>query len=215
MVATRAAVDAAEGRTDDALAAAHEAMALVGSTSSAVQLVTVVPKVALALLECGRSREALDLLTTSAADAGERFGMRPTSTVAMNTGWAALGVDDPETALAWFRQAIVGPQAAVGANALGEAACGAGAAMAALGHPDAAEVLGLGVWLHTDAGQALPPALEGHVRRAADAVGSSAPPSGWTPDLAVARVTQLVRGPERRRVSPARPGADPRRTSAG
>ena len=50
VVATRAAVDAAEGRTDDALAAAHEAMALVGSTSSAVQLVTVVPKVALALL---------------------------------------------------------------------------------------------------------------------------------------------------------------------
>ena len=97
VVATRAAVDAAEGRTDDALAAAHEAMALVGSTSSAVQLVTVVPKVALALLECGRPREALDLLTTAAADAGERFGMRPTSTVAMNTGWAALGVDDPES----------------------------------------------------------------------------------------------------------------------
>ena len=112
----------------------------------------------------------------------------------MNTGWAALGVDDPETALAWFRHAIVGPQAAVGANALGEAACGAGAAMAALGHPDAAEVLGLGVWLHTDAGQALPPALEGQVRRATDAVGSSGPPPGWTPDLAVARVTQLVRG---------------------
>ena len=66
--------------------------------------------------------------------------------------------------------------------------------MAALGHPGAAEVLGLGVWLHTDAGQALPPALDGHVRRAADAVGSSVPPSGWTPDLAVARVTQLVRG---------------------
>ena len=111
----------------------------------------------------------------------------------MNTGWAALGVDDPETALEWFRQAIVGPQAAVGGNALGEAACGAGAALAALGRPDAPEVLGLGVWLHTEAGQALPPALDEHVRRATDAVGSAAPPAGWTPDLAVARVVQLVR----------------------
>ncbi|HYN65484.1 MAG TPA: BTAD domain-containing putative transcriptional regulator [Ornithinibacter sp.] len=193
VVATRAAVDAAEGRTEVALAAAHESLALVGSTSSAVQLVTVVPKVALALLECGRPREALDLLTTATADAGTRFGMRPTSTVAINTGWAALGVDDPEAALGWFRQAIVGPQAAAGPKALGEAACGAGAALAALGHPDAPEVLGLGVWLHTDAGQTLPPSLERHVRRATDAVGSTDPPAGWTPDLAVARVTQLVR----------------------
>ena len=193
VVASRATVDAAEGRTDDALAAAHEAMALVGSTSSAVQLVTVVPKVALALLECGRSSEALDLLTRSAADAGERFGMRPTSTVAMNAGWAALGVDDPATALEWFREAIVGPQAAVGANALGEAACGAGAALASLGHPDAREVLGLGVWLHTHAGQALPPALDDHVRRATDTLGAEPFPSGWDADLAVARVTQLVR----------------------
>ncbi len=194
VVATRAAVDAAEGRTEAALAAAHESLALVGSTSSAVQLVTVIPKVALALLECGRPREALDLLTAAAADAGTRFGMRPTSTVAMNTGWAALGVDDPGTAFGWFRQAIVGPQATAGPNALGEAACGAGAAMAGLGHPAAAAVLGLGVWLHTDAGQALPPALERHVRRATDAVGCTDPPRGWTPDLAVARVTQLVRG---------------------
>ena len=194
VVATRAAVDAADGHTEAALAGAHEAMARVGATSSAVQLVTVVPKVALALLECGRSREALDLLTSSAADAGDRFGMRPTSTVAMNTGWAALGVDDPATALEWFRQAIVGPQAAVGANALGEAACGAGAAMALLDHPAAPEVLGLGVWLHTRAGQALPPALDRHVRRATDAVGSVDPPAAWTADLGVARVTQLVRG---------------------
>ncbi len=193
VVASRAAADAAEGRTDDALAGAHEAMALVGSTSSAVQLVTVVPKVALALLECGRSQEALDLLTSAASDAGERFGMRPTSTVAMNAGWAALGVDDAATALEWFREAIVGPQAAVGANALGEAACGAGAALASLGHPAAPEVLGLGVWLHTYAGQALPPALDEHVRRATDAVGIEPPPTRWDADLAVARVTQLVR----------------------
>ena len=193
VVASRATVDAAEGRTDDALAGSHEALALVGSTSSAVQLITVVPKVALALLDCGRSREALDLLTTAAADAGERFGMRPTSTVAMNAGWAALGVDDAAMALEWFRQAIVGPQAAVGANAVGEAACGAGAALASLGHPAAPEVLGLGVWLHTDAGQALPPALDDQVRRATDAVGIEPPPSGWDADLAVARVAQLVR----------------------
>jgi hypothetical protein len=193
VVATRAAVDAADGRTDAALAGARQAMTLVGATSSAVQLVTVVPKAALALLECGRARESLDLLTTAAADATARFGMRPTSTVAMNAGWAALGVDDPETALGWFRQAIVGPQAAVGANALGEAAAGAGAALAALGRPDAREVLGLGVWLHTDAGQALPPALDDNVRRAIDAVGAASPPVGWTADLAVARVIQLVR----------------------
>ena len=123
-----------------------------------------------------------------------RFGIRPTSTVSMNAGWAALGVGEPAAALGWFRQAIVGPQAAVGANALGEAACGAGAAMAALGHPGAAEVLGLGIWLHAQAGQALPPALDGYVREAVATVGRSEPPEPWTPELAVARVTQLVRG---------------------
>ncbi len=193
VVAARAAVDAADGRIAEALAGAHEAMARVGDTSSAVQLVTVVPKVALALLDCGAPRAALDLLTTSAADAGARFGMRPTSTVSMNAGWAALGVDDAVTALAWFRQAIVGPQAAVGANALGEAACGAGAALAFLGHPAGREVLGLGVWLLDQAGQALPPALDDHVRRATDTVGIESPPNGWDADLAVARITQLVR----------------------
>jgi predicted ATPase len=194
VVATRAAVDAADGRPTAALAGAHEAMALVGTTSSAVQAVTVVPKVALTLLEVGRDREALDLLTSAAADAAERFGVRPTSTVAMNAGWAALGVDEPGTALGWFRTAMVGPQAAVGPTSLGEAAAGAGAALADLGDPRAAELLTLGTWLHGGAGQTLPPALDAHVRRAVDRVGPLEPPTGWTPDLAAARAVQLVRG---------------------
>ena len=92
VVATRAVLEAADGRHDLAVATAHEAEARVGASATAVELVTVLPKVALALLDAGEPREALDLLTRSAEQAADRFGIRPTGTIAVNAGWAALAL---------------------------------------------------------------------------------------------------------------------------
>ena len=48
VVATRAVLEAADGRHDLAVATAHEAEARVGASATAVELVTVLPKIALA-----------------------------------------------------------------------------------------------------------------------------------------------------------------------
>ncbi len=192
LIASRAATDAAAGRAEDAVRGAHDALARVGATSSAVHLVTVVPKVALALLDADRPDEALELLTTAARDASDRFGIRTTSTTAMNAGWAALGTGAPEVALTWFGEALTGPQAASAPGAVGEAAAGAGAAASALGSRTAAELLGLGTWLLDRHDQELPPALGRHVDTAVAATGRTEPPEDWTDDLACQRVSTLV-----------------------
>ena len=194
VVATRAVLEAADGRHDLAVATAHEAEARVGASATAVELVTVLPKVALALLDAGEPREALDLLTRSAEQAADRFGIRPTGTIAVNAGWAALALGEPEEALAWFARSLLGPQAFVTPGATGESAVGAAAAMTALGRPGAAELLGQGEWLLAADGNVLPPSLAAHVRAAVDAGGVRAVPEGWTAELAGARVTQLLRG---------------------
>ena len=194
VVATRAVLEAADGRHDLAVATAHEAEARVGASATAVELVTVLPKVALALLDAGEPREALDLLTRSAEQAADRFGIRPTGTIAVNAGWAALALGEPEEALAWFARSLLGPQAFVTPGATGESAVGAAAAMTALGRPGAAELLGQGEWLLAADGNVLPPSLAAHVRAAVDAGGVRAVPDGWTAELAGARVTQLLRG---------------------
>ncbi len=194
VLATAAVLDATEGDSGAAVTGARDALVRIGSPASAVHLVSVVPKVALALLEAGRAREALDLLTRAAADADARFGIRPTNTTTLNAGWAALSVDDPTTALRWFHESLTGPQAATGAATVGEAALGAGATLAALGHVDAAELLGLGRRLLGEVGQELPPALEALVVRAEHAAGVTRPPEGWDATLATHRVARLVIG---------------------
>ena len=192
VIATRAVIEAADGDRDLAVATAREAEARVGVAATAVDLVTVMPKVALALLDAGEPRAALDLLTRSAAQAAEHFGIRPTATVAANAGWASLAIGEPADALGWFGQSLVGPQAFVTPAAMGESAVGAAAAMSALGRDGAAELLGHGRWLLAEDDNVLPPSLAAHVQVAVDAAGVVAPPAGWTVELATARVTQLL-----------------------
>jgi hypothetical protein len=185
-------LEAADGRHDLAVATAHEAEARVGASATAVELVTVLPKVALALLDAGEPREALALLTRSAEQAAERFGIRPTGTIAVNAGWAALALDRSEEALAWFARSLLGPQAFVTPAAMGESAVGAATAMTALGRGGAAELLGLGQWLLAQDDNVLPPSLAAYVQSALDAAGVVEPPADWTVELATARVTQLL-----------------------
>ena len=194
VIATAAVIDATEGDAEAALTGARDALGRVGSPASAVHLVSVVPKAALALLEAGHAREALDLLTSAALDADARFGIRPTNTTTLNAGWAALSLDDPHTALDWFRESLTGTQAATAAPSVGEAALGSGATLAALGDPAAPELLGLGRSLLGGVGQELPPALEALVARAEADVGVTDPPAGWDPSVATGRVARLVIG---------------------
>ncbi len=194
VLATAAVLDATEGDATAAVSGARDALARIGSPASAVHLVSVVPKAALALLEAGRPREALDLLTSAATDADARFGIRPTHTTTLNAGWAALSIGDPATALHWFHESLTGPQAATAPSTVGEAALGAGTTLAALGHADAAELLGLGRRLLGEVGQELPPTLESLVAPAERSVGVTAPPDGWDDALATHRVARLVIG---------------------
>ena len=193
LIASRAVFVAATGDAETALALARDALARVGPSSSAVHLVTVIPKVALAMIDAGRPDEALTLLTRAAADASERFGIRPTSTTAVNAGWAALAIGEPGTALAWFRPTLIGPSAFVTPGAIGEAAAGAGVALAMLGSADAPELLGLGALLLRVDGMELPPGLAELVDNALPAHQVVTPPADWATELAASRVVQLVR----------------------
>ncbi|WP_243060735.1 BTAD domain-containing putative transcriptional regulator [Nocardioides sp. SR21] len=193
IIATRGVVEAAAGRPDLAVASAQEALAWVGARASAVDHVAVLPKVALSYLDAGRPRDALDLLTSAAAEARARFGIRPTATMATNAGWAALLVGEPGEALVWFGRALVGPQAFAAAGAVGEAAVGAAVALVELGRPGAADLLGQGRWLLDQDEVVLPPSIAALVAGAVATAGATPPPGEWRVDLAVARVVQLVR----------------------
>lgn len=198
LIATKAAVDAAAGDADSAVLGARDALARVGAHRSAVHSVTVVPKIALALLDAGQPREALDLLTSAAADAEARFGILPTITTSINAGWAALAIDDAAVALSWFRRSLVGRQAASVVPSIGEAASGAGAALAVLGRADAPEMLGLGQHLLDVSHQELPPTLAALVTHATSLAGVTTPPPDWDVDLVVTRIGQLVRAADDR-----------------
>ncbi|WP_245617080.1 ATP-binding protein [Knoellia subterranea] len=193
IIATRAVVDAAAGETDAAVRGAHDALARIGLIRSAVHSVTVVPKVALALLDAGQPAESLDLLTAAAQDARERFGIEPTTATAVNAGWSALLVGRTDEALGWFRRSLSGPHPATAPGTVGEAACGAGCALAGSDAERAGELLGLGDFLLASSGQELPPALAAMVAEAVVSVDRTAPPPDWDVDLAIGRVGQLVR----------------------
>lgn len=192
-VATRAVLVATDGDAARAVTLAHEALARIGPHGAAIHLTVVIPKVALALIEAGQPDEAWELLNRAALEAAERIALPPTATTAINAGWAALGVDEWEAAFTWFARGAVGVQAVAIPAAIGEAACGAGAALVALDHPSAPELLSLGEWLVRSDGQELPPTLADAVAKAVASVGTTPPPEDWTPDLAMARVVQLVR----------------------
>jgi predicted ATPase/DNA-binding SARP family transcriptional activator len=192
IIAIRAVLDATDGRLVEAVAGAREALAWVGVRASAVDLVVVVPKVAMALLDAGEAREALELLTRAEVEARARFGLRSSGTMAVNTGWAAIAAAEPLEAMTRFAQALEGPHALVDAGGVGEAAVGAATAMVALDLPGSADVAGQGQWLLAQDGYFLPPSLAARVSDAVDKVGSTRPPQGWTPELAIARVSQLI-----------------------
>lgn len=192
IIATRAVIEAAAGRPDQAVDAAQQALTWVGARASAVDHVAVLPKVALAYLDAGRPAEALDLLTRAAEDARARFGIRPTATMSANAGWAALLVGMPADAVPWFVRALTGPQAFAAAGPVGEAAVGAACAFAALGRPEAADLLGQGRWLLEQDDNVLPPSLATLVAGTVADVGATPPPVEWSVDLALARVARLV-----------------------
>lgn len=200
VVATQAAFDAAADRPDDAVRGAREALARIGTTPSAVHLVSVVPKAGLALLDAGRPEEALDVLASGAREVEERFGVQPHATTLCNIGWAALGAGQPEAAADSFARMLLGPHGR--AMSVGEAAAGLGAAHAALGVATAAELLALSECILASEGNVLPPTLASHVADAIALVGSDPGPAGLTVDLAVTRVFQLITPPVS---SPARP----------
>jgi hypothetical protein len=68
-----------------------------------------------------------------------------------------------------------------------------------------AELLGLGRWLLDQAGYVLPPSLAAPVAAAVTRVGSASPAPGWTDEVVVARILQLVGVPDAGRPQPALP----------
>ena len=96
----------ATGDTETATSLVEEARARIGQTPSAVHLVTVVPKLALAMLDAGHPEMALDLLERAAVGARSRFGIQPTTTTTINLGWAALGAGHPTEAFRSFAKAL-------------------------------------------------------------------------------------------------------------
>lgn len=125
-LAVMAVVDGVAGNHEAATAHVEEARARIGPHPSAVHLVTVVPKLALAMLDAGRPDVALDLLTRAADGAQSRFGIQPTTTTVVNLGWAALGAGRPEEAFGWFTRGL--HREAAWSPGFAEAAAGVGCA---------------------------------------------------------------------------------------
>ncbi|MEP7332135.1 MAG: hypothetical protein ABI692_08605 [Terracoccus sp.] len=128
-------------RTDDAIADAEEAWALVGAAPSATHFAAVVPKIALALTDAGHPGRALTVLETALEGVTERLGLRPTHTMLVTMGWAALGTGDGHRAPHWFELALQDPVRHIRSLATAENLCGAAAAMSLIGAPGAAEAV--------------------------------------------------------------------------
>lgn len=164
--AVRAAMAASTGQhADEARRAAAEATRLQGASPSAVDLAVVSPKIALALLELGDPAQARRVLERSAAALEARLGLRPTSTMLINLGWAALGTDDPHAALDAFVRGL-GASDVWGGGVVGEGIIGSACALAHLGEREAARLLVDGQALLQAEGEALAPTFVGHVERA-------------------------------------------------
>lgn len=126
---THAVMLVSAGQLQAGLAVAEEAWVLVGAMPSAVQFTSVVPKIALALTEGGHPARALEVLTQAADEVGVRLGLAPSSTTAINAGWAAIGDGNGLVAAQWFAR-VLSKGVPVAGVWLAEACTGAACAVA-------------------------------------------------------------------------------------
>lgn len=177
------------GRRQQSTEAANEAWQLVVAVPSATHFASVVSKVALAHLESGQCRRALEVLQDAICGIGQRLDVEPTATLLINAGWAALGLDLPEQALDYQRQALArsGNEASLG---VAEALLAASCTIAAMGRADAAQALDVAESIVRDLGLALSPWQVGQVELARRTVGSPGP---WTPSSSPAERIAALR----------------------
>lgn len=159
-LATLAAFHAAAGDLIRARHRVSQALALVDGATSIVQSSSVLPKVALALLDLGDLEGSLRLLDEAARLSRTHFGLRPTSTLAINAGWAALGCGRIPEADRWFRSALEPAGASEIASLVGEALAGVGCVLAQAGDLRAGEALAAAAAARADADLALTPMMQ-------------------------------------------------------
>ena len=155
----------------------EEARARIGPHPSAVHLVTVVPKLALAMMDAGRPDVALDLLQRAADGAQSRFGIQPTTTTVINLGWAALGAGRPRQSFTWFVRGL--HRETPWSPGFAEASAGLGCAGVALAWEHASTVLLASDRLLGTSATQLAGSLAAHVERARSQVT-------WPPDTPLA-----------------------------
>ncbi len=165
-LATLAAFHAAAGELVQARHRATQALALVDASRSFVQSSSVLPKVALALLDLGELEEALRLLDEASRLSMEHLGLPPTSTLAINAGWAALGCGRVDEAHRWFRSALEPPGASGVASLVGEALAGVGCVLARAGDLRAGEALAAAAAVRAHADITLTPMMQALVEAA-------------------------------------------------
>ena len=171
-LATTAVMVAAAGDREGALASADEAWALIGASPTALDFASVIPKIGLALVDADQPQRAYDILSRATTDVSIRLGLRPTFTIVINLGWAALGIDRPAEALSWFARSL--NSGSHRGLFLAEECVGAACALTSLGHPQAAALLDAADELSTRHALSLTPRMAAH-RQAARYLQ---PPSG-------------------------------------
>ena len=171
-LATSAVIAASAGDRERALASADESWALIGASPTALHFASVVPKIGLALVDADQPQRAYDILSRATTDVSIRLGLRPTFTIVINLGWAALGIDRPAEALSWFARSL--NSGSHRGLFLAEECVGAACALTSLGHPQAAALLDAADELSSRHALSLTPRMAAH-RQAARYLQ---PPSG-------------------------------------
>lgn len=185
---------AALGRADEAASASAEAWTLIRDAPSATDLTQVVPKVGLALIDSGHARQALDVLRSALETVERKLPVTPPTLFTINAGWAALGCGESGQALHWFARSLDHVAAGGDLVVMGELLAGAGAALAGMRDPAAAEVLHTATAQLAAADAVLTPWQDAQVRHhaAAAKVTLGAPVHVLAPPLDLARVATLI-----------------------
>ncbi len=183
-LASAAVMLVSAGQRDRALAAADEAWGLVGVAPTATHVVSVMPKIALALAEAGQHARALAVLTRAETIGEERLGLRPTSPMLINAGWAALGAGEPALAARWIGRLLLPPTPLPRGLWLAESALVAACALAHVGGSDPADLLACADELTRRTALALSPAMEAAREQAGPPtpVRAAEPLTAWAED---------------------------------
>ena len=191
-LAVAAVMSGATGDTETATALVEEARTRIGPTPSAVHLVTVVPKLALAMLDAGHPEVAMDLLERAADGAKSRFGIQPTNTTIVNLGWAALGAGHPSEAFRSFAKAL--PREPRWGPVFAEIVAGIGCAGVALGWEHAPAALLASDRLFETSASQLTGSLAAHVAQARAEIPwpPNTPLSNLSVDVLGLRLLQLA-----------------------